>query len=735
MKKLFTILIIAVLATSNLFAQINNIVINEVMVNPNGPQGIVGVNGPTGWYYGTEYVEIYNTSCSKSIDISGWLLGTNTIMFGTSPDCSRAAGTICFPAGTILGPLQHLVIGTKNSSSDTSSIDIKLENYVPKSQINNTADCNTWLKYDNITFPYEYNGSNNSRPVFFLLPNYDGWLALYNSEGVVQDAIYWPSSQNDIISDQDSYDQNPQVPNSSGFTGTLQSAKQIYQSNPSKISWMGKNPSKGKAFMRQYDGDSVWVEGIASVNHVALATGNCNASQCNDLCYNINGYVYNDINENGIKDSLEQGLGNQKILILPININIFTDENGYYSLPGEIGDFQFKLFINNNWEYTTDSVLTISNIDSLTSSNINFGIKAKNADTNLYITLTSLDGGKCNSYVPYFINYKNIGNTAIDAKIVLNIDDKLKNISYFSVTPDSISIDSSYISWDIDSLNANTENAIKLLVKTPDINSSNDTLTSNVKILCNSDIKYSDTLKQIINCESVSNDKQVSPEGVYEEKFVLMNETLNYTIRFQNTGNDTAYHVIVIDTLDSSLDLNTFEVLSSSHNLQTSYNTNGIIEFRFDSIMLVDSTTNQPESQGFVKYKIKAKSGLEDNTVVHNTANIYFDNNPRISTNTIYNTLTYDISNLNIKQKYKISNKVNFYPNPFSQTAKLEFENKNNETYQLQITDITGKLLQTQQSNRNIMIIEKGNMPSGMYFYKLQNALTKESYNGKFVVE
>ncbi len=83
------------------------------------------------------------------------------------------------------------------------------------------------------------------------------------------------------------------------------------------------------------------------------------------------------------------------------------------------------------------------------------------------------------------------------------------------------------------------------------------------------------------------------------------------------------------------------------------------------------------------------------------------------------------------KSKYNI----NFFPNPFSQTAKLEFENKNNETYQLQITDITGKLLQSQQSKSNVMIIEKGNMPSGMYFYKLQNSLTKESYNGKFVVE
>ena len=64
-----------------------------------------------------------------------------------------------------------------------------------------------------------------------------------------------------------------------------------------------------------------------------------------------------------------------------------------------------------------------------------------------------------------------------------------------------------------------------------------------------------------------------------------------------------------------------------------------MVEFNFDNILLPDSIVNEPGSHGYVKYGIKANAGLADFTAVQNTANIYFDFNPAIITNTTSNTL------------------------------------------------------------------------------------------------
>ena len=63
----------------------------------------------------------------------------------------------------------------------------------------------------------------------------------------------------------------------------------------------------------------------------------------------------------------------------------------------------------------------------------------------------------------------------------------------------------------------------------------------------------------------------------------------------------------------------------------------GRVEFIFDNILLPDSTTNEIESQGFIKYRINHKEDLVNNTFIENTASIYFDSNPPIVTNTVYN--------------------------------------------------------------------------------------------------
>ena len=86
----------------------------------------------------------------------------------------------------------------------------------------------------------------------------------------------------------------------------------------------------------------------------------------------------------------------------------------------------------------------------------------------------------------------------------------------------------------------------------------------------------------------------------------------------------------------------TFEVVNSSHTLVTSL-TGNTVEFLFKNIWLVDSLTNEEESQGFVQYSIKAFRDTEELTEIRNTAYIIFDSNPPIITNTTKNTMVESI--------------------------------------------------------------------------------------------
>ena len=91
--------------------------------------------------------------------------------------------------------------------------------------------------------------------------------------------------------------------------------------------------------------------------------------------------------------------------------------------------------------------------------------------------------------------------------------------------------------------------------------------------------------------------------------------------------------------LDPNLDWSSFEAITASHPFNTELRPNGKVSFYFNDILLPDSTTNEPESHGFVQYRISPKDGLEENTLIANEASIFFDFNPPIITNTVVNVM------------------------------------------------------------------------------------------------
>jgi hypothetical protein len=140
------------------------------------------------------------------------------------------------------------------------------------------------------------------------------------------------------------------------------------------------------------------------------------------------------------------------------------------------------------------------------------------------------------------------------------------------------------------------------------------------------------------------NDKAVSPAGVTDQHYTPTRSRLDYVIRFQNTGTDVAYKVVVVDTLSEHLDVSTLQLGSVSHpyKVQVSGKGRPVLTFTFNNIMLPDSNANEPKSHGYLQFSIKPKANLPEKTRIENGADIFFDYNEPIRTNTTFNTL-YDL--------------------------------------------------------------------------------------------
>lgn len=139
------------------------------------------------------------------------------------------------------------------------------------------------------------------------------------------------------------------------------------------------------------------------------------------------------------------------------------------------------------------------------------------------------------------------------------------------------------------------------------------------------------------------NDKTAIPTGITADNVIRANQPLDYKIRFQNTGNDTAFKVVIVDTLTNLLNAQTLEVGASSHPYRVEIYPGNILHFVFDPIALPDSNVNEVESHGFVQFRIQQQPDLPDGTVIENQVAIYFDQNDPVFTNTAFHTIGYPL--------------------------------------------------------------------------------------------
>jgi uncharacterized repeat protein (TIGR01451 family) len=176
------------------------------------------------------------------------------------------------------------------------------------------------------------------------------------------------------------------------------------------------------------------------------------------------------------------------------------------------------------------------------------------------------------------------------------------------------------------------------------------------------------------------NDKAVDKETIDP---IMYNQELKFMIRFQNTGTDTAFNIMIRDTISNHLDIRTFRVLGASHNYHYLLREQGLLEVFFQNILLPDSHVNEPKSHGFIQYAIKPKAGLPIGTEITNTAYIYFDYNLPIVTNTTKTSIQ------TVSRNTQNTIDADIYPNP--NNGKIRIRIGSGKEAKLIIQDIQGK--------------------------------------------
>ncbi len=235
----------------------------------------------------------------------------------------------------------------------------------------------------------------------------------------------------------------------------------------------------------------------------------------------------------------------------------------------------------------------------------------------------------------YAIDIDNLTTAATGATtLTVQVD---PGLTFVNMTSGGVASGNTY-TWNLSMTSAFQHREVRLRMRVPpDVGLIGSTLTTTATLTtANTDVDLSNNFtisQQLVTGSYDPNDKiGCTSSGSSTTYLTGQDDWVDYTIRFQNTGTDTAFNVLITDTLPATLDPATVEWGPVSHTCTRSMASNGTLKFIFTNILLPDSNANEPLSHGFVNFRIRPHQPVAPGTTIENIANIYFDYNPPVIT-------------------------------------------------------------------------------------------------------
>ena len=428
-----------------------------------------------------------------------------------------------------------------------------------------------------------------------------------------------------------------------------------------------------------------------------------------------------DSNTNGIMDNGEVPLNSASSFTYEMNSNGII-HHIYSNQPYYLYDSN----PSNTYSISFQNNFLINSCYSVASTNYNnINIPVGSGITSLYFPLIE---SLCSNLEVYIIddlpprpgfNYQNriliwnTGNQTIPSGTITFTKDNLLSIT--NITPAGSSLNSTGFTYDFSNLLPSETRIITVNMLVPTIPNValGDQLTNTVVATPMADVNPLDNQFQktatIIGSYD-PNDKQESHGGRIEFDDFTADDYLTYTIRFENTGTAEAVNIRVEDVLDNQLDENSIRMVTASHDYVLD-RVGANLTWRFDGINLPPSVPDTQIGHGFITFQIKPKAGYAIGDIIPNTAEIYFDFNPAIVTNTCTTEFVETLGNDN----FAFAN-LTYFPNPVKNSLTIS---NTSLLDSVEITSILGQQMLSKKVNSLQTEIDMSTLSNGIYFVKV----------------
>ena len=474
----------------------------------------------------------------------------------------------------------------------------------------------------------------------------------------------------------------------------------------------------------QFDEVQSLIEDFGYTN--CVVTTYCSFDPGGDI-YHVQGNVKVDIDQDGC-DSDDLGFPFLQIKVADTDggLGIYSSESdGSYNIALPEGDYtidyQFPYMSyfdvspsSFSVNFPTDTSPFVQDICITPSGNYN----------DLQIAIIPLEGARPGFDTSYKIVYANVGTSVLSGDVTFNFEDDVLDFVSASINPDTQN--TGELSWSFSNL---APFDIKTLDVSMNLNAPTETPPLNDgDILCyeaiitptNNDEIPNDnsfSLKQTVVNSFDPNDKTCLEGDVITPD--LVGEYVHYLIRFENTGSASAVNIVVKDIIDTDkFDMESFVPVNASHDFVTRIQNDNEIEFIFEGINLPFDDAN---NDGFVLFKIKTLPSLVVGDTFENSAEIYFDFNFPIITNTEQTTIDTTAST----DDFALNSNIIVYPNPAENQLRIESQI---EFDSIVIYDLTGKEIKriVSTENRLTQEIDVSNLKSGIYYISIQSGNSKK---------
>jgi len=422
----------------------------------------------------------------------------------------------------------------------------------------------------------------------------------------------------------------------------------------------------------------------------------------------VYGTTFKDLNNDGIKQINEGVIPNCKVYDVNNKYMTISNSDGVYELELNNGN---NYILKSNNEYGFESALDFSlnnPIDSLYKMDIGLISKNEN-DVKIKIIAHTGKRAKQGFVSRYEIQISNFSASKFSGNITVEHMPKLKDLKFenFNILNQNKNSFTFFTSIESNQINK----LIYSCIYAVDSFEINDLVKTNAK-LYSIDSKTSnnyDTLIQTVVSAFDPNIKEAFPN-----ELVNIEKEINYTIWFQNEGNDTALNVCIIDSFGSLFSLKDIHITSDSKGgtIIPEVRNNCLI-WNFKNIMLPPKSIDSIKSIGFVSFRTRLTNQAKIGDTIYNKASIYFDYQKPIVTN---NAKVYFAKNI---QTNSITSQENFsvYPNP--NYGKLIISEDLSKTKTFELINSIGQTVFTYTITNSHEIIDiPDSVSNGIYFIK-----------------